>query len=38
MVAGTAEPEYLGLAFYGPAKALRKLHREPRARCGLIQV
>jgi hypothetical protein len=25
MVAETAEPEYLGLAFYGPAKAVRKL-------------
>ena len=25
MVASTASPEYLGLAFYGPAKAVRRL-------------
>jgi hypothetical protein len=25
LVASTAEPEYLGLAFYGPAKAIRRL-------------
>ena len=25
MVAATAAPDYLGLAFYGPAKAVRRL-------------